>query len=257
MDSTNLEQLFATVRAVNQKLPASRRLRVLAGDPPIDWGQIHSGKDFSPWLEQRDLHYARVVEREVLARGRKALLIIGGAHLERRPPPGDDPKAAMMLQILERQHPGKTFVVMAHLGFGDRNAALEPRLASWPRPSLALLQGTWLGNLEAAGIGIMDVVMIKDGKPAEEKPPKPETLEDKADAYLYLGPRDALTMEPRSPDLFRDDAYLRELNRRHRLIVGQPLDRAELMKERPKKYLDNFQAPRIYQRLGGPPQSRP
>src|SRR5580704_4062448 len=31
------EQFFPLVRAINQKLPAGNRLRVLAGDPPIDW----------------------------------------------------------------------------------------------------------------------------------------------------------------------------------------------------------------------------
>jgi hypothetical protein len=31
------EQIFTTVREVNLKLPAAKRLRVLAGDPPIDW----------------------------------------------------------------------------------------------------------------------------------------------------------------------------------------------------------------------------
>jgi hypothetical protein len=47
-------------------------------------------------------------------------------------------------------------------------------------------------------------------------------------------------MEPRSPDLFRDEAYLRELDRRHRLAHGRPLDREALMKPRPKKWADNF-----------------
>ena len=33
------EQFFPLVRAINQKLPTTKRLRVLAGDPPIDWGK--------------------------------------------------------------------------------------------------------------------------------------------------------------------------------------------------------------------------
>lgn len=36
------EQFFPLVRAINQKLPPGKRLRVLAGDPPIDWGQVKS-----------------------------------------------------------------------------------------------------------------------------------------------------------------------------------------------------------------------
>jgi transposase len=39
------EQLFPLVRAINQKLPPEKRLRVLAGDPPIDWDQIKTDHD--------------------------------------------------------------------------------------------------------------------------------------------------------------------------------------------------------------------
>jgi len=34
------EQFYPLMRALNQNLPPERRLRVLAGDPPIDWDQI-------------------------------------------------------------------------------------------------------------------------------------------------------------------------------------------------------------------------
>jgi len=39
------EQLFPLVRAINQKLPPEQRLRVVAGDPPIDWDQIKTSDD--------------------------------------------------------------------------------------------------------------------------------------------------------------------------------------------------------------------
>jgi len=31
------EQFFPVVRAINQERPLGKRLRVLAGDPPVDW----------------------------------------------------------------------------------------------------------------------------------------------------------------------------------------------------------------------------
>jgi hypothetical protein len=34
------EQIYALLRAINQKLPPANRLRVLAGEPPINWDQI-------------------------------------------------------------------------------------------------------------------------------------------------------------------------------------------------------------------------
>src|SRR6185503_11122203 len=39
-DAPIYPRFFATVREVNRKLPPPRRLRVLLGDPPIDWSKI-------------------------------------------------------------------------------------------------------------------------------------------------------------------------------------------------------------------------
>lgn len=39
---------------------------------------------------------------------------------------------------------------------------------------------------------------------------------------------------------YLDEAYFRELNRRHIIMTGQPLNLAELTKRKPKKYIDNI-----------------
>jgi hypothetical protein len=241
MDSYHIEQFFTAVRVVNQQLPMAQRLRVLAGDPPIDWSKVRKTKDLTPWVTQRDTHYAEIVENEVLAKNRKALLIMGGVHLSRAPLPGADPKAGVMLQIVESKHPGKTFVVGVHEGFGRRTSELEPRLAEWPRPSLALVRGTWLENLEGVDEGLDVFFDAKTGKRATPADRQKES-KDRPDAILYLGPRAELTMEPRPVELFRDDSYFQELNRRHQLAHGRPLDRAELLRPRPQKWVENFPA---------------
>jgi hypothetical protein len=41
-DAPIYEEFFAAVRAVNASLPALRKLRVLLGDPPIDWDKVHT-----------------------------------------------------------------------------------------------------------------------------------------------------------------------------------------------------------------------
>lgn len=45
-DSPVYEQFLDEVRTRNQYLPDARKLRVLAGDPPIDWARIHSREDW-------------------------------------------------------------------------------------------------------------------------------------------------------------------------------------------------------------------
>jgi hypothetical protein len=239
-DSSNIEQFFATVRDVNRLLPPEKRIRVLAGDPPIDWSSVKSMEDVFPWLAQRETHYAHVVETEVLAKNLKALLIIGGAHLDRGPLPNQDPNAGVVMHIIEHDYPGQTFIVMAHEGFGVHNALWESKLSAWPRPSVALIAGTWLALPKDTPRE--DVLQKFE---AEGPPPNPRP---KADALLYLGRRDDLTMEPLIPDVYRDHAYVQELDRRSRICKGRPLDRAELTKPRPQKWAEMFPAGDIMMR---------
>ena len=51
------EQILADVRSVNEALPPAQRIRVIAGDPPIDWSVVTSpaDEDMNDW---RDAHFA-------------------------------------------------------------------------------------------------------------------------------------------------------------------------------------------------------
>jgi len=145
---------------------------------------------------------------------RKALLIIGGAHLVRAVSKDN------VTARLEAGHPGSLFVVIPHSGFGERNNELEPRLATWKAGSLALLQGTWLGALPPRHRWpqMKDVRVTRaDGRSVEAH------MEDVADAWLYVGPRDLLTEAMPFPGIYRDD-YWNELQRRHLIMWGTPLD---------------------------------
>ena len=59
---------------------------------------------------------------------------------------------------------------------------LDHRFDSWPAPSIALLNGNWVGELLA-------IPVISGGTEGIDSPLK---LKDAADALLYLGPRDSL-----------------------------------------------------------------
>jgi hypothetical protein len=214
-DAPVYERFFATVCTVNRGLPAGRRLRVLLGDPPLDWQQVRTREDYHRLRPVgRNESMMSLLSTEVLARGRKALLIAGTAHVRRRP------GQAAGISLVERRHPGSVFVVVPHLGLEDSSPALHERFertfAGWPRPSIALVEGTSLG-----------AVPWRDWK-----------LEDETDAYLYLGPLDTLTMSRPSPEIYRDEGYFRELDRRHRILTGRPLDRASLLRERPARFVE-------------------
>ena len=101
------EGILADIRRVNATLPANRRYRVLLGDPPINWSKVTSpaDDDMNDW---RDAHFAWVLEHHVLARNRRALLFIGGAHISRT---GLFPNS--VIHLLDARFPGKTLVVSA------------------------------------------------------------------------------------------------------------------------------------------------
>jgi hypothetical protein len=204
--STFYEQLFPLVRRVNARLPAAKRFRVLACDPPIDWSKITSPDDLEPFLD-RDASIAAVIERESLAKGRKVLLLFGIHHLQHGP---DNSSAVARYEA--NGYVGVTYVIGDHRGFannsalGKDNDELEARMASWPTPSIMPIAGTWLGRLDAA---YFDEPEGEKGYPG-------------VDAYLYVGPRDLLLREPRSAQAIIDEDYIAELEQRAASIDEPP-----------------------------------
>jgi hypothetical protein len=183
------ERFYRTLRAVNARLPAGRRLRVVLGDSPIDWSRIRRRLDLRRFdrsrLGDRDAFYTARVEREVLARKGKALLIVGGSHLtlDRHSVGG----------LLEQRHPGATWRVRVHTDFGHRDAALEGRMAVWPQPAYAELAGTWLHQHEGESFHAM----------------------------LWFGPHSALTQDVPSYEQVREPGLWKELRRRTILRFGR------------------------------------
>ena len=78
-DAPVYERFFSVVREVNQHLPKNRRIRVLLGDPALDWGQIQTKDQWEQVAAQRDKHAPEVIVKEVVQKRRKALLIYGVA----------------------------------------------------------------------------------------------------------------------------------------------------------------------------------
>lgn len=74
-DAPIYEEFFRAVRAVNASLPREKRLRVLLGDPPIDWSVVRTREDLDRFASKRDEHAATLI--------RRALVIYGDYHFNR------------------------------------------------------------------------------------------------------------------------------------------------------------------------------
>lgn len=176
--------LLETVREVNAHLPPAKRLRVLAGDSWIDWSKVTTHEQWES-LQPNNRSFAYVIEKEVLDRGQRALVILGSGHLMKDTDPNREPDATM---LVERARPGSMYVVLMTVRKpAGTSSPAPPALLRWPP------------------------VRLPDGR---------EMIAGSyADALLYVGPAPI----PASPDWaeYRNEPeYLEQLNRRARIEWG-------------------------------------
>ncbi len=155
----------------------------------------------------------------MLAKGRRALLVVGADHLRRGQHANDDPTQPNAGTLLERRHPGKLFIVDP-LPFNERDDEhahdeVERELKSWPRPSFAMLDGTWLAAQP------MTFRALEAGL----------TYGDQVDAVLWLGPETSPTASQADPALYRSGAYAAELRRRSAIFTEFDGELVDLVSE--------------------------
>lgn len=173
---------YRAVRESNLERHDGHKIRLLLGDPYGDWSQIHNAADLGPYLGHRDQWYADVVKEEVLAHHHHALLIMGAGHFVRRNGPG------VVEQAIRTAGVRPYLVVFGTNAVGGYDD-LDHRFDAWPLPVIVSLTGNWVGALPANPV-------LTGGEAA----PNSQTMEDVADAMLYVGSRDTLTQAflPRS-----------------------------------------------------------
>jgi hypothetical protein len=213
------EQLYPLVRSLNRHLPVTSRLRIVAADPPIDWSKIRSYEDLRPFFD-RDGSIASVMEREVLSKHRKALMLFGIFHLVHGGGPGEGDAVTRY----ERHYPGRTFVISGGFGYyGTNDESLEEMNAPggvWP--SLLRTKNSRLGSLGLDSFFASPLWADEDCNVSEAFATGPsKTIAGQIDAFLYLGPQKSLLTEPVPADIALDRAYRSEWLRRMK-FVGLP-----------------------------------
>jgi len=197
---------YEAVRLVNRQRIGRHQLRIVLGDPYINWDNVKSREDVGPYLAHRDEFYASVVKDEVLAKHHRALLVEGWPHFA-RPPAGPG-----YVEKELRTAGATTFVIVFGTNAVDGYKDLDKRFDTWKLPALMPLKGSWVGDLPAMP------VLSGGGIPAG---PNPLKLQDVADALLYLGSRDALTSVNMSRADLEGTPYGREIARRLEILFGQ------------------------------------
>jgi hypothetical protein len=208
-DTPIYEEFFRAVRDVNAALPEDRQVRVLLGDPPIDWNIVRTPDDVRRWIGLRG-HAVDVIKREVLSRNRRALVIYGDAHFRRYSKwvgTGREPAHPTLLNRIEQE--GRTTAFAVWTNTTVELERMQRDIVSWPIPSLSIVRGTRLGKLNFKYFAGMET-------------DPPTTMEEQFDAVLYLGPVSSITMSRLPAALCTDVEYTKMRLRRMALLAGGP-----------------------------------
>jgi outer membrane protein OmpA-like peptidoglycan-associated protein len=95
----------------------------------------------------RDAHFAWAVEEQVMKKGRRALIWIGGAHIGRQV---RFPNS--LIHLLDRRFPNKALVVVS-IDRRDMSQEVADRLGEWRSFFAAPVSDTWLGRLDFGLVG--------------------------------------------------------------------------------------------------------
>jgi hypothetical protein len=217
--------ILDAVREVNANLAPKNRMRVLLGDPAVEWRTI-TREELWEVHKQRGDRIRELVRDSVLAKGRRGVVIAGGRHLERgRREGGADERWGDM--------GAHVYVVRLHVGFGGSAARHEAVMDSLPAQSLIPIPGTFLARLDVDDLSrptvpagaAPDTSPMPPAPPGMTRPNAGRTLADVADALLYLGPFSQWRAQRVDAGrIRRDTAYQSELHRRSCIMIGRGVD---------------------------------
>jgi hypothetical protein len=223
--------LYASVRSVNLSLPPNSRIKVWLGDPPINWPQVKTKDEWQVLENQRDSHPAALIEREILDKGKKALVIYGEGHFGKYPDglalssPVVTQRSLNIRARLDNRHPGALYVISPYLGYTTASCAekFERNFPGIPAPSLiSPVKGSTL-EADVASPGCYPITKVPQITQEEFELSAHQFAGLDSDAILYLGPRKSLTESPDVPDLYLDSEFRAEMDRRLRLRLGNGL----------------------------------
>jgi hypothetical protein len=215
------EQFLSEVRSVNRGLPNGLKLRVIAADPALDWASVQSPAEFRSILGARAVFGAEVIEREVLRKRQKALLIFGQGwftrNQQRKTPNGFVPGTDTIGALLDKDFPSRVYVITPLRGgvYPD-TPTLEKLIGRQEFPVLLRLKGTVFGTLDANEFIPAHSSLLMGAPPAPFHTYRDGArMAEVADACIYRGRAADALVRP-DPSYANDAAYAAELKRRAR-----------------------------------------
>lgn len=221
-DSEVYATFFEGVREINARLPADKQFRVLLADSPIDWDVVESRSDVAPFFD-RAASMAEILRKESLLKGRKSLFLAGGLHVSKKSRTHFNKLGIPYSEItpiawVEFKNPGVVFVIQS---FGKAEDLGLSSLTTSGEPKYIELQS----DSELRSIAASSTSSLKnmDGTRPDVYPDL--ILGDIVDAVILWDHEIVTFLEPKS-EIYENEVYWAELNRRSQIMRGSPMDSA-------------------------------
>jgi hypothetical protein len=122
-------KLLEAIREANLQLPIENKIRVLAGDPKIEWNNVNSLAQYQYSLSQRDIYPGQIAMAYGIKDQRKVLIIFGGEHVRKKSADPKDSTFYSITQFLNRNYANSTYAIGAYkadiLPAGNKECALN------------------------------------------------------------------------------------------------------------------------------------
>lgn len=172
-------ELLKLIREVNLSRPLDKKIRVLGGDPPTDWGSVEEN---GVLISRRNSYPSKLAVDQAFVKNKRVLILFGGAHLPKLQNNIKGKEAHMITTLIQDKQPGSVltidFLRPADLGISNRIDELEEGM-------IYQTNGHWIGEISAELF--FPTIFFSDGS-GKAVLYEGYQVKDIFDALIYIGP---------------------------------------------------------------------
>jgi hypothetical protein len=207
-------ELLKKIRDVNAALPKNKKIRVVGGDPFIDWQSIKTREDYLKIIAARDTLPAELAIDYGIKQSKKVLLIYSEFHFVKINDKRFHSEHHTITTVVNSKYPGAMKVIAI---FNPSALHIEALTKNLPLYSIIDLESSEFGNLPAENyfknIQSGNEAILFEGY----------KIKNLFDVFLYIGPSESWKRVDFPKAVFSDNEWS-ELNRRLKIVGLDQLD---------------------------------
>lgn len=213
-EATIYFELLQKIRNVNFSLPENNKIRVLGGDPSIDWKAVRSLEDYNKSNSQRDIFPAELAIKYGINRSMKVLVIYAEFHMTKIIGKTASGHPSITTYVNDK-YPGAMKVIAV---LDTQKYQLEEQTKTWPLYSIIDIDTEEIGKLPAEKY--LTELFNKSGRVILFEY---HQIKELFDAFLYIGSSESWKRVDFPKSVFSDNEW-NELNRRRQILGAKPFD---------------------------------